>query len=82
MTLVNNCALNSKVVLENLNVVIANLTLQEMKFGWQIIDGSIIGFFGATFRSASSVCGGGIFVTISKCKKQAYPCGRSSVKDL
>ena len=47
----------------NLNVVIANLTLQEMKFGWQIVDGSIIGFFGATFRSASGVCGGGIFVT-------------------
>ena len=34
-----------------------------MKFGWQIVDGSIIGFFGATFRSASGVCGGDIFVT-------------------
>lgn len=53
-----------------------------MKFGWQIDDCSIIGFFGATFGSASGVGGGGSFVTIFKCKKQTYPCGRSSVKDL
>ena len=82
------------VVLRNLNVIVANLTLQEMKFGWQILVGSIIGFFGAEF---GSVGGGAIFVTmfslvigfdpksattISKCKKQTYPCGRSSVEDL
>ena len=82
MTFINNCVLNSKAILENLDVVIANLTLREMKFGWQIDDCSIIGFFGATFGSASGVGGGGSFVTILKCKKQTYPCGRSSVKDL
>ena len=75
MTLVNNCVLNSKAILENLNVVIANLTLREMKFGWQIDDCSIIGFFGATF----GVGGGGSFVT---CGGSFVTCGRSSVKDL
>ncbi|KAL5558809.1 hypothetical protein UlMin_035020 [Ulmus minor] len=34
----------------------------EMKFGWQIILGSIIGFFGAAFGSVGGVGGGGIFV--------------------
>ena len=57
---------------------------QEMKFGWQIVLGSIIGFFGAAFGSVGGVGGGGIFVpmlslvigfdpksatAISKCKK-------------
>ncbi|XP_058113870.1 sulfite exporter TauE/SafE family protein 3-like [Magnolia sinica] len=34
----------------------------EMKFGWKIIVGSIIGFFGAAFGSVGGVGGGGIFV--------------------
>lgn len=34
----------------------------EMKFGWQIIVGSIIGFLGAAFGSVGGVGGGGIFV--------------------
>ena len=55
-----------------------------MKFGWQIVLGSIIGFFGAALGSVGGVGGGGIFVpmlslvigfdaksatAISKCKK-------------
>ncbi|PNS92521.1 hypothetical protein POPTR_018G037400v4 [Populus trichocarpa] len=34
----------------------------EMKFGWQIVLGSIIGFLGAAFGSVGGVGGGGIFV--------------------
>ncbi|KAF2323408.1 hypothetical protein GH714_035330 [Hevea brasiliensis] len=34
----------------------------EMKFGWQIVVGSIIGFFGAAFGSVGGVVWGGIFV--------------------
>ncbi|KAK9273881.1 hypothetical protein L1049_018693 [Liquidambar formosana] len=34
----------------------------EMKFGWQIVVGSIIGFCGAAFGSVGGVGGGGIFV--------------------
>ncbi|KAJ8555378.1 hypothetical protein K7X08_012874 [Anisodus acutangulus] len=34
----------------------------EMKFGWQIVVGSIIGFLGAAFGSVGGVGGGGIFV--------------------
>ncbi|KAI4316147.1 hypothetical protein L6164_024154 [Bauhinia variegata] len=34
----------------------------EMKFGWQIILGSFIGFCGAAFGSVGGVGGGGIFV--------------------
>ncbi|GKV44841.1 hypothetical protein SLEP1_g51988 [Rubroshorea leprosula] len=33
-----------------------------MKFGWQIVLGSIVGFFGAAFGSVGGVGGGGIFV--------------------
>ncbi|XP_050231331.1 sulfite exporter TauE/SafE family protein 3-like isoform X2 [Mercurialis annua] len=33
-----------------------------MKFGWQIVVGGIIGFFGAAFGSVGGVGGGGIFV--------------------
>lgn len=33
-----------------------------MKFGWQIVLGTIIGFFGAAFGSVGGVGGGGIFV--------------------
>ncbi|XP_038985028.1 sulfite exporter TauE/SafE family protein 3-like [Phoenix dactylifera] len=33
-----------------------------MRFGWKIIMGSIIGFFGAAFGSVGGVGGGGIFV--------------------
>jgi uncharacterized membrane protein YfcA len=34
----------------------------ELKFGWQIVVGSIIGFLGAAFGSVGGVGGGGIFV--------------------
>ncbi|CAM8919662.1 unnamed protein product [Rhodiola kirilowii] len=34
----------------------------ELKFGWQIVLGSTIGFFGAAFGSVGGVGGGGIFV--------------------
>lgn len=34
----------------------------EMKFGWKIVVGGIIGFFGAAFGSVGGVGGGGIFV--------------------
>ncbi|KAM1089132.1 hypothetical protein ACFX2I_016847 [Malus domestica] len=34
----------------------------EMKFGWQIVVGSIVGFCGAAFGSVGGVGGGGIFV--------------------
>ncbi|EXC22697.1 hypothetical protein L484_001800 [Morus notabilis] len=34
----------------------------DMKFGWQIVLGTIIGFFGAAFGSVGGVGGGGIFV--------------------
>lgn len=58
--------------------------IQEMKFGWRIIVGTIIGFLGAAFGSVGGVGGGGIFVPmltlvigfdakssppISKCKR-------------
>lgn len=58
--------------------------MQEMKFSWQIVLGTIIGFFGAAFGSVGGVGGGGIFVpmlsliigfdpksatAISKCKR-------------
>ena len=33
-----------------------------MKFGWRIVVGTIIGFFGAAFGSVEGVGGGGIFV--------------------
>ncbi|XP_074579664.1 sulfite exporter TauE/SafE family protein 3-like [Curcuma longa] len=33
-----------------------------MKFGWEIVVGSMIGFFGAAFGSVGGVGGGGIFV--------------------
>lgn len=33
-----------------------------MEFGWRIVVGSIIGFFGAAFGSVGGVGGGGIFV--------------------
>ncbi|XP_057526672.1 sulfite exporter TauE/SafE family protein 3-like [Amaranthus tricolor] len=34
----------------------------EMEFGWEIIVGSLIGFFGAAFGSVGGVGGGGIYV--------------------
>ncbi|KDP37239.1 hypothetical protein JCGZ_06295 [Jatropha curcas] len=34
----------------------------DMKFGWRIVVGTIIGFFGAAFGSVGGVGGGGIFV--------------------
>ncbi|XP_065866532.1 sulfite exporter TauE/SafE family protein 3-like [Euphorbia lathyris] len=38
----------------------------EMKFGWKIAMGGIIGFIGAAFGSAGGVGGGGIFVPMLK----------------
>lgn len=37
-------------------------TWPDLKFGWRIVVGSIIGFFGAAFGSVGGVGGGGIFV--------------------
>ncbi|KAK9130931.1 hypothetical protein Sjap_011418 [Stephania japonica] len=34
----------------------------DIKFGWRIVVGSVIGFFGAAFGSVGGVGGGGIFV--------------------
>nr|AFK35007.1 unknown [Medicago truncatula] len=34
----------------------------EMKFGWRIVVGSIVGFFGAALGSVGGVGGGGIFI--------------------
>lgn len=38
------------------------MSLQELKFDWQIVVGTIIGFLGAAFGSVGGVGGGGIFV--------------------
>lgn len=37
-------------------------TWPDMKFGWQIILGTVVGFLGAAFGSVGGVGGGGIFV--------------------
>ncbi|XP_020202813.1 sulfite exporter TauE/SafE family protein 3 [Cajanus cajan] len=39
-------------------------TWPEMKFGWRIVTGSIIGFLGSAFGTVGGVGGGGIFVTM------------------
>nr|GME09560.1 sulfite exporter TauE/SafE family protein 3-like [Ipomoea batatas] len=39
-----------------------NHVCPELKFGWKIVVGSIIGFLGAAFGSVGGVGGGGIFV--------------------
>lgn len=59
--------------------------MQDIEFGWRIIVGTVIGFFGAALASVGGVGGGGIFVpmlsliigfdpktstAISKCKIQ------------
>ncbi|GAB4837268.1 hypothetical protein Ancab_002170 [Ancistrocladus abbreviatus] len=59
----------------------------EMKFGWKIFTGTVVGFCGAAFGSVGGVGGGGIFVpmltliigfdaksatALSKCKILAY----------
>lgn len=36
--------------------------MQDMEFGWKIIVGSVIGFFGGAFGSVGGVGGGGIFL--------------------
>lgn len=36
--------------------------MQEMKFGWKVVVGSIVGFLGAALGSVGGVGGGGIFV--------------------
>jgi len=38
--------------------------MQEPEFGWRLIVGSVIGFFGAAFGSVGGVGGGGIFVPV------------------
>lgn len=63
---------------------LVNFALQEIELNWQIVVGSIVGFFGAAFGSVGGVGGGGIFVpmltliigfdpksatAISKCKR-------------
>jgi len=35
---------------------------QEFEFNWQIVLGTLVGFFGAAFGSVGGVGGGGIFV--------------------
>jgi uncharacterized membrane protein YfcA len=35
---------------------------QPMEFGWRIVLGSLIGFFGAAFGSVGGVGGGGVFL--------------------
>lgn len=35
---------------------------QELKFGWQIVVGTVVGFLGAAFGSVGGVGGGGIYV--------------------
>jgi uncharacterized membrane protein YfcA len=39
-----------------------SVNVQPMRFGWRIVLGSAIGFFGAAFGSVGGVGGGGIFV--------------------
>lgn len=36
--------------------------MQDMKFGWEIVVGTFVGFCGAAFGSVGGVGGGGIFV--------------------
>ena len=43
-------------------VVVVVVVEQNMKFGWRIIVGSIIGFLGAALGSVGGVGGGGNFV--------------------
>lgn len=38
------------------------MCLQEMKLGWPIVVGTIVGSFGAAFGSVGGIGGGGIFV--------------------
>lgn len=35
---------------------------QEMEFGWKIVVGTVVGFFGSAFGTVGGVGGGGIFV--------------------
>lgn len=37
-------------------------SLQEIRFGWKIMVGTVIGFLGAAFGSVGGVGGGGFFV--------------------
>ncbi|XP_054784834.1 sulfite exporter TauE/SafE family protein 3-like isoform X1 [Prosopis cineraria] len=41
-------------------------TWPEMKFGWRIVVGTIVGFLGAAFGTVGGVGGGGIFVPMLK----------------
>ena len=41
---------------------VETLVVQDMKFDWRIVVGTIVGFFGAALGSVGGVGGGGIFV--------------------
>ncbi|EOY29675.1 Membrane protein-like, putative [Theobroma cacao] len=43
-------------------IIESDSSKKELKFGWQIVVGTVIGFFGAAFGSVGGVGGGGIFV--------------------
>jgi len=49
-------------VFYNIGIHCNGFVEQEMKFGWRIIVGSIVGFFGAALGSVGGVGGGGIFI--------------------
>ena len=36
--------------------------MQDIEFGWRIVLGTVVGFFGAALGSVGGVGGGGIFV--------------------
>ena len=43
-------------------MTVENLVVQDMKFDWRVVVGTIVGFFGAALGSVGGVGGGGIFV--------------------
>lgn len=43
-------------------MLIKLFSLQEIRFGWKIMVGTVIGFLGAAFGSVGGVGGGGFFV--------------------
>ena len=43
-------------------MTVETLVVQDMKFDWRVVVGTIVGFFGAALGSVGGVGGGGIFV--------------------
>jgi len=43
-------------------LTVETLVVQDMKFDWRVVVGTIVGFFGAALGSVGGVGGGGIFV--------------------